>query len=220
MLNQYMVGGIPPQSVPDLLAPVAALGGKAGEGIVAELHGKFYTQNYRGYMYDYGTPLAGVTLTTTGSTTQTFGIFNPAGSNRLIIPTKCRVGLVGPTGTVTALAWCTKTGLGASVAGTSPFATATFVTALNANTSGQFIGGVGVGKLFSTCTLDAAPTIKRWFGASWGAPLSTTAAIFPMLVDEFDGDTIIGPGSALFLAGATSPGAATDVSLTWYEAPV
>lgn len=220
MLNQYIVNGIPNQSLPDNVSPVAALGGKAGEGIVTELHGKYYTQNYRGNVFNYGTPLAGVTLTTTGSTTQTFGIFNPAGSNRLIVPTKCRVGFVGATGTVTALAWCTKTGLGASVAGTSPFATATYVTAINANTSGQFIGSQGVGKLFSTCTLDAAPTVSRWFGASWGAPLATTAAIFPMLVDEFDGDLIIGPGSALFLAGATAPGAAADISLTWYEAPV
>lgn len=218
MLIQGIVSNIPSQSVPDGFSPVGALMGKATELIVAELHGKFFTQNYRGNMYDYATPLAGVTLTTTGSTTQTFGILNPAGSGKLIVPTKARVGFVGATGTVASLAWCQKQGLGASVAGTSPFVSATFVTGVSAR--GDIKGNSTVGLLFSTCVLDAAPTIKRYFGASWGAPLSTTAAIFPMLVDEFDGDTIVGPGTALFLSATTSPGGAADISLTWVEVPI
>lgn len=220
MLNQYIINNIPNQSLPDSVAPVAALGGKAGEGIVTELHGKFFTQNYRGNMYNYCTPTGGVTLTTSGSTTQTFGILNPAGSGRLIVPTKCRVGFVGATGTVCALQWAYKKNLGTDVAGTSPFRTATYVTGVNANLAVPGVNaGATVAKVVSTCTLDAAPTLYRMFGLSWGAPLATTAAVFPLMVDEFDGDTIIGPGSMLFLAGDTAPGAATELSLTWYECP-
>ena len=216
-LIQGIVNPLPSQSLPDSVSPVAALAGKSGELIAAELHGKYFTQTYRGNMYDYGTPLAGVTLTTTGSTTQTFGILNPAGSGRLIVPVKACIGQVG-TLTVSALAWTVKQNLGTGVAGTSPFVTATFVTALNANSS--LVGNVGVARLISTCTLDAAPTVKRYLGLSWGAPTAAGVTFNPQLTDEFDGNTIIGPGSMLFLSGSLATGGATNVSLTWYECPI
>ncbi len=217
MLVQGIVQNLPSQSLPDGMSPIALTQGKLGELIVSEIAGKYTTQCYRGNLYDYATPLAGVTLTTTGSTTQTFGILNPAGSNKLIIPTKSRVGFIGPTGTVTSLTWCLKAGLGTGVAGTSPFITATFVTGNNART--DITGNSTVGKIVSTCLLDAAPTIKRYFGAGWGAPLATTAAVFPMMIDDFDGDTIVGPGTMLFLAGSTAPGAPANISLSWLELP-
>ncbi len=218
MIIQGIVTGLPSQSMPDSVNPVAVVQGKLGDLLVSEVNGKYFTQCYRGNVYNYGTPLAGVTLTTTGSTVQTFGILNPAGSGKLIAPTKCRVGVTGATGTVTALAWCIKSGLGTGVAGTSPFATATYVTATNARS--DITGNNNVGRLVSTCTLDAAPTVWRYFGASWGAPVSTTVAVYPMLVDDFDGDMIVGPGTMLFLAASTAPGAATNISLTWAEVPL
>jgi hypothetical protein len=218
MLVQGIVQGPPSQSLPDGMSPIALTQGKLGELIVSEIGGKYATQCYRGNMYDYATPLGGVTLTTTGSTTQTFGILNPAGSNKLIVPTKARVGFVGATGTVTALAWCSEAGLGTGVAGTSPLQTATFVTGVNSRT--DILGNSTVGKIVSTCLLTTAPTIKRYFGAGWGAPLATTAVVFPMMVDDFDGDTIVGPGSMFFLAGVTAPGGATNISLTWLELPI
>lgn len=217
MLLQGLVMPPPSQSQPDGITPVSLMQGKQTDLIVSELHGKYFTQCYRGNVYDYGTPLAGVTLTTTGSTVQTFGIFNPAGSNRLIVPTKCRMGVVGATLAVDAPAWCVSTGLGTGIAGTSPLTAATYVTAMNART--DILGSVGVGRVFSTITLAAAPSIKRYFGTSWGAPLATTAATFGMMVDEFDGDTIVGPGTALILACPTAPGGALNLSLTWVEVP-
>ncbi len=217
MLLQGIVAPPASQSLPDGLTPVAITQGRQGDVNVTALHGKYFTQCYRGNVFDYGTPLGGVTLTTTGSTTQTFGILNPAGSNKLIVPTKARVGVVG-TLTVSALAWCVKAGLGTGVAGTSPFATATYVTALNART--DILGVTSVAKLISTCTLDAAPTLKRYLGASWGAPTAAIADVKPMMVDDFDGDTIIAPGSMLFLSGTLATGGATNISLTWVEVPV
>lgn len=191
---------------------------------IARLHGVGYMQNYYQNVYHYGTPAAGVTLTTTGSTVQTFGIWNPAGSGTNIIPIRARICQVGATGTVTAFGWTVQGGLGSGVAGTSPITAATFVAQLagNTNVGGQTAAlspGASIAKLFSTITLAAAPTVYRWTGAGWGAPLSTTATDFPQIVDDFDGDTIIGPGTAMFLGGAGSPGAAAVISLSWYERP-
>ncbi len=138
------------------------------------------------------------------------------------MPTKARLGFVGATGTVCAPQWAYKTNLASDVAGTSTFRTATFVT--TGVNSGRMAGQVNLAntqmRVVSTCTLDAAPTLIRMFGASWGAPLATTAAVFPMLVDEFDGDLIVPPGAMLFLSGDTAPGAATEISLSWVEVPV
>jgi hypothetical protein len=224
MLIQGIVQPPATQSLPDSLNPVALTQGKQGDLVVTELHGKYFTQAYRGNLFHYCTPTGGVTLTTSGSTTQTFGILNPPSSGKLIVPTKCRVGFVGATGTVCALQWAFKKNVAADVAGTSQFRTATFVTTTNnanlSNQTGQPGQSGSIARVVSTCTLDAAPTLVRMFGASWGAPLATTAAVFPMLVDEFDGDLILGPGSMLFLAGDTAPGAATELSLTWEEVPV
>ncbi len=216
MIVSGIVQSFPSQSLPDSLTPTALAQGKLGDVLLAQLGGKYFTQCYRGNVYDYGTPLAGVTLTTTGATTQTFGIFNPSGSGKLVIPIKCRVAIVG-TMTVASLAWGFKNGLGGSVATASPLATATFVAGVNART--DITGVSSVGKVVSTCTLDAAPTIKRYFGASWGAPVAATAAVFPMMVDDFEGDTIVGPGSMLFLSATLTGSAANDISLTWMEIP-
>ncbi len=183
---------------------------------VAVLHGLYFQQNYYGNMYHLATALAGVTLTTTGSTVQTFGVWNPAGNSKLLVPTKCRVGFVGATGTVTSLAWTFGTGLGSVVAGTSAVTARTNLSPVNANL-GFGLSSVALGGV--SFTLGTAPAIHRYFGASWGAPLATTAAIFPTMVDDFDGDTIIAPGTALFLSGVTAPGGAANVSLSWYEVP-
>lgn len=222
MVIQGIVNPLPNQSLPDSVSPVAAILGKFGEILVNELGGKYFTQNYRQNLFHYTTPTGGVTLTTSGATTQTFGILNPPNSGKLLVPTKARIAFVGATGTVAGLVWCFKKNITGAVAGTSNFATATFVSnANNANLSAPYAAGQSnsVSRIISTCTLDAAPTLYRHTGISWGAPLATTAAIFPMLVDEFDGDTIVGPGTILFLSGDTAPGAATEISLSWLELP-
>ena len=46
------------------------LGGKAAEGIVAELHGKYYTQNYRGNCFTLSTVGAGLAVPISSSTAQ------------------------------------------------------------------------------------------------------------------------------------------------------
>ena len=218
MLIQGLVQPPPAQSMPDSMNPVAVIQGKQGELIVSEMGGKYFTQCYRGNLYEYATPLAGVTLGTSGATTQTFGIFNPAGSNKLIVPTKARAAVVEGTPTVSSLVWTVSTGMGTGVAGTSPLQTATFVTT-TLNGRSDVLGNNSVARVITTCLLTTAPVVKRYFGSTWGAPIATTASVFPSLIDDFDGDTVVGPGTIFFLSCTLAPAGTTDVSLTWEEVP-
>ena len=56
------------------------LAGKSGEGMVAELHGKWYTAAYRNRVFLAQTAPAGVTIPISTTTTHTFALFNPLGS--------------------------------------------------------------------------------------------------------------------------------------------
>ena len=60
-----------------------ALQGKQGDLVVSELHGKYYTQSYRGNSYWGSTAAAGVTLTIVTATTNVgLILWNPQGSGK------------------------------------------------------------------------------------------------------------------------------------------
>ena len=81
-LNQIQVQSIPNTSAPDGGPPVTAMGGKANESVVTELHGKWYTAGYRGRIFHASSPIAGQVIPVITSTTaQTaLSLFNPLGS--------------------------------------------------------------------------------------------------------------------------------------------
>src|SRR5712691_5749074 len=105
-LQQLVVGA---QSVGDGTFPTAR-GGKTGETIVTELHGRFYEQNYRTGLYSGGmtlTSISNVTFTTgtLGATcTPVIGLWNPSTSPVNLIILQAMLGV-----TITA---ATKTGGG------------------------------------------------------------------------------------------------------------
>src|ERR1700730_7015850 len=114
-LQQVAVGNIPSSSLPDTAQPIQ-LAGKAGEGIVSELHGKYYTKAYRGNVFIYATAPAGVAPPAYNATAQTFGIWNPAGSGKNISIIKLCIGLV-TVGVVTDhFCWSFVTNAGSQIA--------------------------------------------------------------------------------------------------------
>jgi hypothetical protein len=181
------------------------------------LAGVYQQQTLFQNTYHVTTAAAGVVLATSASTTQTFGLWNPAGNLFVAVPIACRVSYVSGTMTAAGLCYSTGTALGSVVAGTSA------VTAMTSLTLGNGRIGKGVNsnmKPGSSFTLGTAPVIYRQFGAGWGAPIATTAAFAPMYVDVFDGDVSIEPGSALFLCGDAAVGGSFAVSLSWIEVPI
>ncbi len=216
MIQQGLVAN-PTQNLSDSTNPSAILLGKQGEQLFSELSGKYYTQTFRGNLFEYSTPVAGVTLTTTGSTVQTFAVSNPLGSGKIIVPARLTVGIIANV-TSAVLAWTVSLLTGAAtVAGTSPITAGTLVTAVNGRTDNT---QASAARVWSTITLGTAPTMKRLTGISWGSPLATTAAVFPVLAEDYDGSFQIGPGTSVFLGASTGPAGATTIGLTWLEIPI
>src|SRR5882672_3614960 len=82
MLIQGAVGAPSTTSNADGSNPFL-LQGKQGDALVSELHGKYYTQNYRGNVYFASTAAAGVTVSIFSNASFTgLALWNPQGSNR------------------------------------------------------------------------------------------------------------------------------------------
>src|SRR3990167_10452588 len=90
-LNQVTVGPASQASYGDGSTP-AQLGGKQGDGIVSQLHGKYYTQASRGNVYYAGTAVGGLAFTIfSNATSVALLLWNPSGSGYNLVPIKVNV---------------------------------------------------------------------------------------------------------------------------------
>src|SRR5208283_2345397 len=97
MLIQTLTGV---QNNSDGQAPYAR-GGKQGDALVSELHGRYYEQNYRGNVYTGGvvalTSISNATFTiaTTGATaTPIVGLWNPASNGVNLVVLQANLGII------------------------------------------------------------------------------------------------------------------------------
>lgn len=184
---------------------------------ISEMFGRYHVQNKNFNLFVVSTTVASpVTLTTSGSTSQTFGLWNPAGNSLDIVPVRLIMTIQG-TGTQAGVVYAGSTGLGTGVAGTSPITAATFLTPVNGNFQGQLTRANTAALATSAATLAAAPTLVRHSPIGWGAPATNTAAIYNNIVDVFDGDIIIAPGTALWVSATAAPGVTANCTLEWIE---
>ena len=79
--NQGLVAAIPNPSLTDNTEQFS-LAGKAGEAIVAELRGKYYTAMYRGFTFTTSVAAAVTIPTTLASLASKWNLSNPAGSGK------------------------------------------------------------------------------------------------------------------------------------------
>ena len=203
------------------------LGGKAAEGIVAELHGKYYTQNYRGNCFMVSTVGAGLAIPIISTTSPTLCLWNPLGSGKNAV--LLRVSLANTNnGTVSAGAifLLADFNAGNSIATGSCF-TAFSQAALGTNLFNCNLGGGAISVMKSaataTVTLTAASTaVVATLGSSGvGTVVGLVAAqSAPAIVYDFDGSLIVPPGVAVHLAAGAASGALFTQTLLWEEVPV
>jgi hypothetical protein len=194
------------------------LQGKSLEQVVTELHGKYYTQAYRGNVYIGSTAAAGVVPPIYNNTAQTFAIWNPTGSGKNIVPIKLSVGLV-TVGVVTAShCWSYVANAGAQVATGGTISAGTFVAPVNALLGS---GATSVSKFAPATITTVAPSYLRPVGiSSFMATTPTAANSFWQLTEYYDGDLIVPPGTAIFLASNIAGVATYAQSLAWEEVPI
>ncbi len=192
--------------------------GRANEAIVTELHGKYFTQCYRGNVYLASTTTAGVVIPIASTLTPTYSLWNPAGSGKLIVPIVTLIAWNATTGVVGGLVWHATTNAGSSISTTAPFVAFGTGTPVNAN--------VGSGKVSQlkaatggTTTLVGASTFYRNTGIGVTS-VAVTVPGFQTLRDDWDGSGILPPGNAIHLLGTTAVAITAVVSTVYVEIPL
>jgi hypothetical protein len=203
------------------------LGGKATEGIVTELHGKYYTQNYRGNCFMVSTVGAGLAIPIITTTSPTLCLWNPLGSGKNAV--LLRIALANTNNATTAagaIFLMADYNAGSSIATGSCF-TAFSQAVLGTNLHNCNLGGGNISVMKSaataTVTLTAASTmVVATLGSSGVGTVAGMVASnsVPAIVYDFDGSLIVPPGVAVHLAAGAATTALFTQTLMWEEVPV
>jgi len=195
--------------------------GRANEMLMAELHGKYYTQNYRGNVFIGSTTTTGVVIPIATTKTPVYTIWNPAGSGKNIVPIVSLFSWNATTSVLGAVIWTATTGAGSTIATTAPIVTFTSPQApVNANLGSGKTSVAKFGNDSTTISITAAASFYRNTGIT--ATASTAGAIISAWSwrDDWDGTAIIPPGNAIHLMGSTAVALTLVVSTIWVETPL
>lgn len=200
------------------------LQGKQTEMITSELHGKYYTQTYRGNTFWAATALAGLTLSIVTATTNTcFAIWNPQGSGKNLSLMSVTITPTTAMTTASGYGYGFLLNAGAAIGTAAPISAITLITATRGpgllNNSGV---GTSVAIVAGAMTLTSASLAMRGMGGSAGTGAITAPAQQPTIREDFDGTMIIPPGTVFFVGTtvASSGQTATGVSAVWEETPL
>ena len=204
--NQINIGI---QNNSDSSQGITARGGRQGEQLVSELHGRYYEQAYRQNMFSGAA--VGVTTTVGTATTYTgLVLTNPIGSGVNLVPNKLGLAFL------VAFAAASAIGLMRGFSATTQVTQTTPVTPSNTLTSANS----GKGLLASSATLPVTPTVVQIIDAGLTGAI-TTAPESPIGMVDLEGSIVIPPGGFLAIYTSTASGAASmAASMQWEEVPV
>lgn len=221
-ITQLRTAPLPNASLADNSTP-DALAGRAGEGVATQLHGKYYTQAYRGNVYVGTTLIAGVIPPISTTTTHTFALWNPAGSNKNCVPIKLYAGnLNDVTAAPGHIIYQYKLNVGSSVASGGPISTFTSAASTNTNLGSGNTSVARFAALAGAVVIDVAATFLKTSGINQltTSTTSSTTQTQWTCAEDFDG-TIIVPPNCLFLVSSNTTAANKfDFGLVWEEVPV
>lgn len=196
------------------------LQGKQSELMTTQLHGKYYTQAYRGNLF-YGASAATGLATSAFSNTTYVGLllWNPTGSGKNLVPVRAVQSRILATTTVCVWghAYLANAGAGLGTA-ISAFTTIT-------NTRGPCNNPGITGQGNSVALVGGGATLGTAFG--WGRAngmcggTNNTAVVEQVLIEEFDGLVIIPPGTVMAVFASSSAQIGTYApSIIWEEVPL
>ena len=217
MINQVQTQSVPSTSVTDGSYP-AQLGGKSGEGIVAELHGKHFTNSVRGNVFLGATLAAGVVVPFNAATLAgTFTLHNPAGSGKNIELIDLNVCQVPGTALITGLG----VGFQGPLASTGGAPTSVTHSAGGVKSLKVGSGVAASGLLYTVATLTNV-AIANLSPIMWLFNNVATTIITQQYTNyNFDGKVVLPPDTLCTLVNSiTGTQSAAAISITWAEFPV
>ncbi len=181
---------------------ITARGGKQGDAIVSELHGRYYESTYRGNVFSVANQAAVTTSTTLNTTFTGLAVANPVGSGFNLVVSKftCQQFAVGAAVVV-------SIAVGAGAAAGS-------LTIRNR----KYGGSASVATASAGATI-AAPILMVPAG-SVGSVATTGYGLQPGISIDLEGSLIIPPG--YFMCSDTSIATTTALifSFMWEEVPI
>ncbi len=188
--------------------------------LVQQHSGKWYQAAKQGKVFTGNADAAGLVLPIFSATAQVFGIWNPAGSQVNGILLGVSATYVSTTGAAGGFVLAVNKNIGGATAtgSLSAFTEGTPERGLVGQTNGS--GGNRI-RFTPSAATTVAPTILRHLG--WNQLVLTaadTANTTFQFHRDFDGEIVIGPGTAIWLAGNIATLSRWAPSITWAEEPV
>ena len=156
----------------------------------------------------------GVTVPAYNATGQKFGLWNPAGSGRYLVPVRLTVGHAdATTPAITSIGLSYLANTGSAIATGAPISAFTETAPIN-GIVGQSPGD-HMGR-FTLAATTSAPTFFYTLGLSQDS--ATPGTGLDVGIHEFSGDLIVPPGTYIGLGGAPlAPGQDLTASIVWFE---
>jgi len=201
--NQLLIG---PQALSDTMLSTSARGGKQGDAIVSELHGRYYEQTYRKNVFFAASQAVATTTVGLATTYTGLCLSNPIGSGVTLALNKASIGQSVIETAVDAF------GLAVGYSG------ATNVVHTAALTPQSALIGSGVspyGKVDSSATLPVAPTYHSFLQSTSSATTDVTSGMF-----DYEGSLILLPGAFVIWASPAASVAGMWFSFQWEENPL
>lgn len=178
--------------------------------------GDLYQINAQGRLYVGTQAAAGTVLPIFSNTTQQCGLFNPAGSNVNIVPVRLNMTYVDTTGAAGGFCLGYRTGLAGSIAtgAVGGLTAATTVTPVALNLSGKLSKGIFMSAAITT----TAPAVLMQLGINQTVLTAATTSSPQWLASyDFNGELVLTPGTAIFVAGNIATLAKFVCSISWAE---
>jgi len=177
-----------------------------------------YNLTRQGKVFTGNIAAAGVVLPIYSNNTQQCGLWNPAGTGVDLVLLRVAMTYVSTTGAAGGYVISQLTGLGSAVATGSSITAFTETAAVSDYPGGGFTSVAKFGQGATLTVVGASVTIKRGLGINQLVTTAADATTVPWKADiDFDGDVVVTPGSAIFLAGNIATLTTWSGSLTWAE---
>lgn len=200
------------------------LQGKQGELLASEVHGKYYTQNYRNNVYYAANAAAGGTVAVFSATSFTgLGLWNLAGSGKNLVLIRATLALSTAAGTGTTFGYVYQQNVGSALGTAAPISATTPITATRGPAVlGPLVAGQGasVALAVSAATLTTASTLFIPTGLGTGTGAITVPSTTLGVNEYFDGSLIIAPGTFFGFALAVASTNTSNCSFLWEETPL
>jgi hypothetical protein len=188
---------------------------RLGELAVTDTNGKYYLQNYNLNMFYGTTTNAGVAIPADNATAQTFAVWNPAGSGKLLVPVHLRMGIVTlGTRVVSSIQLNFLSNVGSQIATGSLITAWTDTVPQSAN-----IGSNSRSNMRFALAATTTAATSYWQTGLYHDLAAGGSA--PPLVVDFDGTLIVRQGTAMFLQSAdAATGSTYAITMSWLELPL